>query len=39
MKKEYMEPVLETLEYRQQEAISVSLPDEGVNEDELEWGL
>jgi len=37
MKKQYMEPELETLLYQQEEAISVSLPDEGVNDDELEW--
>lgn len=38
MKKTYSKPELETLLYQQEEAISVSLPDEGVNDDELEWG-
>ena len=40
MKKQYMEPELETLLYQQEEAIAdVSNGDDPYNDEELEWGF
>ncbi len=37
MKKQYMEPEMAMLQYEQEEAITLSITDDAVNEDELEW--